>query len=92
MTEEQRRRWLEPAHFEVVELAVHPSRQGNGTGTALLEDVLAGLPHERAVLSARREDARVLDFYASRGWETIVESLRFSAGRPPFVVLGRELG
>jgi ribosomal protein S18 acetylase RimI-like enzyme len=84
--------WLDPPHFEFTELAVTPAYQNRGVGTRLHDEVLAGLPHERALLSALAENARVVAYYEHRGWRVILPALRFEAGRPEFAILGRHLG
>lgn len=86
-----RREWLEPRHFEFTELAVHPDFQGRGVGSLLHDRVLEGLPHERALLSALADNAPVVAFYRHRGWESILDRLRFEPGRPEFTVMGRRL-
>jgi ribosomal protein S18 acetylase RimI-like enzyme len=86
-----RRRWLEPGHFEFTELAVRPGDQGRGIGSRLHDAVLAGLPHSRAMLSALADNAPVVAFYRHRGWEVVLDRLRFEPGRPEFAIMGKEL-
>ena len=86
-----RRRWLQAGHFEFTELAVHPDFQERGIGSRLHDRVLEGLPHERAMLSALADNARVVGFYSRRGWEVVLDRLRFEAGRPEFTIMGKEL-
>jgi ribosomal protein S18 acetylase RimI-like enzyme len=83
--------WLDPPHFELTEIAVAPAYQGRGVGTRLHDEVLAGLPHRRALLSALAENTRVVAFYEHRGWRILLPELRFEPGRPLFAILGREL-
>lgn len=83
--------WLDPPHFEFTELAVAPAYQSRGVGTRLHDEVLDGLPHERALLSALADNTRVIAFYEHRGWRVILPELRFEPGRPLFAILGREL-
>jgi ribosomal protein S18 acetylase RimI-like enzyme len=87
----RRAEWLEPAHFELTELAVDPSYQSRGIGTRLHDAVLEGLPHDRALLSALADNARVIRFYEQRGWRVLLPELRFEPGRPLFAILGKEL-
>lgn len=89
---EARARWLEPGHFELTELAVRPDCQDTGIGSRLHDQVLQGLPHSRALLSALADNARVVAFYRHRGWEVVLDRLRFESGRPQFAILGRILG
>ncbi len=86
-----RREWLDRGHFEFTELAVRPDFQGLGVGSRLHDRVLEGLPHERAMLSALADNAPVVAFYRRRGWEVVLERLRFEAGRPEFTIMGRTL-
>ena len=88
---EARRRWLEPRHFEFTELAVRPDAQGRGVGSRLHDRILEGLPHERALLSALADNVPVVGFYRKRGWEIVLDRLRFEAGRPEFTIMGRTL-
>ena len=88
---EARREWLDPGHFEFTELAVRPDFQGRGIGSRLHDRVLEGLPHERALLSALADNAPVVAFYRRRGWEVLLERLRFEPGRPEFTIMGRTL-
>jgi ribosomal protein S18 acetylase RimI-like enzyme len=88
---EARRRWLDPRHFEFTELAVRPDFQDRGVGTRLHDRVLEGLPHDRALLSALADNFRVVDFYRRRGWELVLDRLRFEAGRPEFTIMGKTL-
>lgn len=83
--------WLEPPHFELTELAVDPPYQNRGIGSRLHDVVLEGLPHDRALLSALAENARVVRFYEDRGWRVLVPELRFEQARPLFTILGKEL-
>ena len=86
-----RREWLDAGHFEFTELAVRPAFQGQGVGSRLHDRVLVDVPHERALLSALADNAPVVRFYRRRGWEVVLERLRFEAGRPEFVIMGKTL-
>lgn len=85
-----RARWLDPPHYEIVELHVHPSAQRAGIGSRLLAELLARQPHDRALLSTRAESRQARNFYAKHGW-TELAAVNFGAGYPPYVVLGRSL-
>jgi ribosomal protein S18 acetylase RimI-like enzyme len=88
---EQREYWLAHA-FELAELHVHPSAQGNHLGSQLHDQLLQHLPHATALLSVMHRSERAKQLYASRGWQMLVPELRFSTDPgTPFSVLGREL-
>jgi GNAT superfamily N-acetyltransferase len=63
--------WIGDLCLEVVHLAVHPSRQGEGLGKLAHDILLAGSPAPTALLTCdpRAEAAQAL--YRSRGWTTI---------------------
>ena len=90
LDEAQRAAWLDPPHFEVVELHVRPDRQRQGLGTALLEALLRGQPHDRAVLTAREASAQARAFYATNGW-TELAVVDWGEGYARSVVLGKRL-
>lgn len=90
LTEEQRAEWLDPPHYEVVELHVRPSWQRSGVGSTLLAHLLTRQPHDRALLSTRAGSAQARRFYAKNGW-TELAPVDFGAGFAPYLVLGRKL-
>jgi GNAT superfamily N-acetyltransferase len=64
--------WFE-GHFEVVEFAVRPEFQRQGIGSALHDRLLAGLPHERALLSTWRADSPARRLYLRKGWRPLAD-------------------
>jgi ribosomal protein S18 acetylase RimI-like enzyme len=90
LTAEQRSTWLDPPHFEVVELHVRPGLQRRGIGSALLAQLLDRQPHDRAVLSTQRSSKKARAFYAKNRWLELAE-VDFGSGYPPYVVLGKLL-
>lgn len=62
-------------HFEVVEIAVRGSAQGRGLGGRLHDALLAGLPHERALLTTYRVDRPAPRLYRRKGWQVLVPDL-----------------
>jgi ribosomal protein S18 acetylase RimI-like enzyme len=90
LTPEQRDQWLDPPHYEVVELHVRPSRQRSGIGSRLLAQLLTRQPHERALLSTQRGSRKARSFYAKNGWVELAE-VDFGTGYPPYLVLGKRL-
>jgi ribosomal protein S18 acetylase RimI-like enzyme len=90
LTDRQREVWLDPPHFEIVELHVLPSSQRQGIGSALLAQLLSRQPHDRAVLSTQRGSRKARSFYAKNGWEELA-TIDFGPGYPPYVALGKRL-
>jgi ribosomal protein S18 acetylase RimI-like enzyme len=82
--------WLDPPHFEVVELHVRPRRQRAGIGSALLAQLLTRQPHDRALLSTQRSSRKARSFYGKNGW-TELAGVDFGAGYPAYLVLGKRL-
>jgi ribosomal protein S18 acetylase RimI-like enzyme len=91
MKADQRRAWLEPPHYEVVELHVRPESQRTGIGSALLEALLDGLPHRQALLSTQVDNEKARPFYERHGWQVVVDRLSFGPGYAPFCVYGKRL-
>ena len=58
-------------HFEVVELGVDPAAQGRGFGAALMDHLLLGLPHDRALLTTYADDRPAPRLYARLGWSRL---------------------
>jgi ribosomal protein S18 acetylase RimI-like enzyme len=87
MTPEARAAWLDPPHFEVVELHVHPRAQRRGIGTRLLDELLSRQPHDRALLTTHAHDRPGLPFYTGLGWRRLAD-IRFDSGRPLMTVMG----
>ena len=90
LTAGQREEWLDPPHYEVVELHVLPARQRQGVGSALLAQLLTRQPHDRAVLSTQAASRKARTFYAKNGWSELT-SVEFGPGYPTYVVLGKNL-
>ena len=87
MTAEQRRAWLAPGHFELVELAVRPDLRGHGIGGRLHDAVLEGQDGP-ALLSTQVDNGPALALYRGRGWTTVVPALEFEWGT--YCVMGLE--
>jgi ribosomal protein S18 acetylase RimI-like enzyme len=90
LTPAQREQWLDPPHFEIVELHVRPSYQRGGIGSRLLAQLLSRQPHDRALLSTQRSSRKARGFYAKNSWQELAE-VDFGAGYPPYLVLGKRL-
>jgi GNAT superfamily N-acetyltransferase len=91
LTVGQREQWLDPPHFEIVELHVRPSWQRRGVGSALLAQVLSRQRHDRALLSTQTGSRKARGFYAKNGWAELAD-VDFGTGYPPYLVLGKLLG
>ena len=91
MSEGARERWLAPGHFEFVELHVRRECRRRGVGGRLHDALLAGLASPTAVLSTQTDNGAALHLYHGRGWEVVVERLRFAPGGREFCVLGLDL-
>ncbi len=91
MTDEQRRHWLAPGHFEFVELHVRPEFRRRGIGGTLHDALLDGLGSRTAVLSTQVDNDAALALYRGRGWQIVVPELRFAAGGTSYSILGLEL-
>jgi ribosomal protein S18 acetylase RimI-like enzyme len=77
----------------LAELHVHPSAQGQRLGSQLHDRLLRSQHHPTAVLSVMHHSERARQLYARRGWQVLVEDLRFSTEpQTPFSVLGRRTG
>ncbi len=90
LTASQRAEWIDPPHFEIVELHVRPSHQRRGVGSALLAQLLTRQPHDRALLSTQTGSRKARGFYAKNGWSELA-SVDFGLGYPPYLVLGKKL-
>jgi ribosomal protein S18 acetylase RimI-like enzyme len=91
MSPDDQRRWIDPRHFEVVEVHVMPERQRRGIGRLLIGALLDGLDVPFALLSTDEGNERARAFYAAMGWREIVSGVDLSSPRGPYVVLAREL-
>jgi ribosomal protein S18 acetylase RimI-like enzyme len=90
LAREQQAEWLDPPHFEVVELHVRPSFQGRGVGSALLAQLLSRQPHDRALLTTQLGSRQARGFYAKNGWLELAP-VDFGPGYAPYLVLGKRL-
>ena len=91
MTPEQRAEWLEPEHFEFVELAVHPHYQRRGIGLKLHDLLLENRPEPVALLTVRADNAPALALYRKRGWMVVLDDFHFAPGGARYLVMGKPL-
>jgi GNAT superfamily N-acetyltransferase len=82
--------WLDGA-FEVCELHVRPSHQGQGLGRSLLDLLLDGPPAPTAILTTPDKETRARGFYREEGWVDLVRGLFFPGDPRAFAVLGKDL-
>ncbi len=91
MSGAQREHWLTDA-FELAELHVHPSAQGQRLGSRLHDELIHGVQHRTALLSVMHRSERARQLYSRRGWQTVIEDVRFPTDpATPFSVLGLTL-
>ena len=82
--------WMDDP-FEVVELAVRPAHQGQGTGGRLHDALLEGLPHRAAVLSTAAVETAATHLYRRRGWVILSDSFTFPGTNVPYAIMGLRL-
>ncbi len=90
LTADQRALWLDPPHFEIVELHVRPAYQRRGVGSALLAQLLTRQPYDRAILTTQAGSRKARTFYAKNGWVELA-AIDFGSGYPPYLALGKRL-
>jgi ribosomal protein S18 acetylase RimI-like enzyme len=81
-------------YFELTELHVHPSAQGQGLGELLLTRLLGNRPERATLLSTPEvdyEDNRAWRLYRRQGFTDVVRHFVFSGDTRRFAVLGRVL-
>jgi ribosomal protein S18 acetylase RimI-like enzyme len=87
---ENAKKWLSDA-FEFVELAVLPTKQGQGIGGRIHDELLRGLPNQTAVLSTYQAESPALKLYRKRGWITLLWDFNFPGAARPILIMGRDL-
>jgi ribosomal protein S18 acetylase RimI-like enzyme len=80
--------WLSDS-YELVEIAVSPTHQSLGVGSALIRQLLEGRREHTCVLSTRT-DSRAHNLYRRHGFELITEMV-FAPRGAPFYVMGKRL-
>lgn len=78
--------------FEINELAVLPSHQGQGRGKKLMEELLLQLPHQCALLGTKKENNdHVIRLYQRLGFRVVIDSFRYSEDSPELsLIMGRK--
>ncbi|HXT87631.1 MAG TPA: GNAT family N-acetyltransferase [Trebonia sp.] len=82
--------WLEDS-FEIAELHVLPSWQGQGIGRSLLLSLAADRPERTAVLSTADAPTKARRLYRGVGFTDLLTDFKFSGGEPPYAVMGATL-
>lgn len=78
--------WFDAA-YELVEIAVLPSEQGQGIGTQLIDSLLANRPEPGCLLSTRI-DSRAHQLYERLGFSVLGE-IKFTDLNTPYYVMGK---
>jgi ribosomal protein S18 acetylase RimI-like enzyme len=79
--------WLDDS-FEIAELHVLPSWQGQGIGRSLLLSLTSGRPERTAVLSTADAPTKARRLYRGVGFTDLLTDFRFSGSEPPYAVMG----
>ena len=82
--------WLSDA-FQVAEVAVLPENQGQGTGGALHDLLLAGVKQDRAVLSTLAAETVAHHLYHHRGWQVLLGGFLFPGVPRSYAIMGLNL-
>ena len=77
--------------FQLNEIAVLPSAQGQGIGGWLHDVLLEGLTQRTAVLSTLQAETRAARLYRRRGWITLLHDFVFPEAADPYMIMGRDL-
>lgn len=81
-------------YFELTELHIHPSAQGNGLGEALARRLLEQRSERNVLLSTPEisgEDNRAWRLYRRLGFTDVIRGYHFAGDPRPFAILGRQL-
>ena len=62
-------------HFELVDMVVDPAFRGQGVAGLLHDELVAGLPHERALLATVPGDRAAPRLYEGRGWQVVAADI-----------------
>lgn len=62
-------------HFELVDIVVDPAHRGQGIAGLLHDNLVEGLPQERALLATAPDDGAAARLYAGRGWQILVPEI-----------------
>ena len=62
-------------HFELVDMVVDPAFRGRGVAGVLHDELMDGLPQERALLATIPGDGAAPRLYESRGWQVVAPGI-----------------
>jgi len=62
-------------HFELVDIVVDPAYRGQGIAGLLHDNLVEGLPQERALLATTPDDGAAARLYGGRGWQVLVPQI-----------------
>ncbi|MFJ3234762.1 GNAT family N-acetyltransferase [Streptomyces sp. NPDC086787] len=82
--------WLDDS-FVITELHVHPDRQNQGIGRALITTITDSAPEPRSILSAIDTDSPARGLYHSLGYQDLARQVHFPSAAKPYAVMGAPL-
>jgi ribosomal protein S18 acetylase RimI-like enzyme len=82
--------WLADS-FEIAEVHVLPSHQGQGTGLAMMRQLAAGRPERTAVLSTMDAETRARRLYRGLGFTDLLSGFAFAGTDAPYAIMGAPL-
>ena len=62
-------------HFELVDIVVDPAHRGQGIAGLLHDELVAGLPQDRALLATVPDNGAAARLYTGRGWQIIAPEI-----------------
>ena len=83
---------IKEPHWYVAVLGVHPDRQGEGLGRALLDPALAQADRDRLPAYLETSNERNLAFYGRFGFEVVQEAGMPGGGPPIWMMLRQPVG
>lgn len=62
-------------HFELVDIVVDPGQRGQGIAGLIHDELVAGLPQDRALLATEPDGGAAARLYTGRGWQVIAPEI-----------------
>ena len=78
-------------HFEFAQFGVVTTERRHGIGGRLHDELLAAVPHRRAVLTVIETNEPARAFYSNRRWQELGSGFVTTGGNGPYVIMGRDL-